>query len=397
MSAADGRKRSDYASSSLSVSTKGRGERLLVCDRPSGTVVCAFVNGTSSISRTLVRTVTNKWCEIEVSFTDVNGYIIKYVGQAGLLKGARQTASPDILSPAPKHSRTNGRSVMFNQIMYSSFKTTPVTAKHNLQSEDGEFYDRTQLISTTVQRDATVSTTVEISGAGSCVDVELTIQVCPGTEDYGEVVWMEDDKAFGKEIVRGSFTLKPKLFERVGPDFHLRVGHAVAIVVNRSFDIANADAGVPPSFRVNLVDIYGPKGNPCIYTGSVTEVSTNDKTFCHDINTFAGCSGAVVFLLDRQPDRFGYDDDQIMELMGKAVGVHVGGLDTDNNIGFLLGQEGLINQEEAGNQEEKEWSYRLALKIKERKDGAGKPRRRISRRNQYIKLDSHREKDHAAN
>jgi hypothetical protein len=77
--------------------------------------------------------------------------------------------------------------------------------------------------------------------------------------------------------------------------------------------------------------VYGQKFQVCIYTGQVTEISTNSRTFCHNINTFEGCSGAIIFLLDRnQPD------DVAAELHGMAVGINVGGLDKESNIGFLI-------------------------------------------------------------
>ena len=130
-----------------------------------------------------------------------------------------------------------------------------------------------------------------------------------------------------------AFTKKPRLFEVAPSSFVLRVGYQVGVAVYRTFDIAHQDAGVGSS--VNLEMVYGPKEQPCIYTGKVTEISGNAKTFCHDINTFAGCSGAVVFLLllDVPPDDV---SDISGELYGKAVGVNVGGLDANNNIGFIL-------------------------------------------------------------
>lgn len=77
--------------------------------------------------------------------------------------------------------------------------------------------------------------------------------------------------------------------------------------------------------------IYGSKGGVCIYTGEIRHISDNGVTFEHDINTFRGCSGAVIFLLDVQSDTV----DQ--EYYGMAIGVHVGGLPgTEVNLGFKL-------------------------------------------------------------
>jgi len=76
---------------------------------------------------------------------------------------------------------------------------------------------------------------------------------------------------------------------------------------------------------------YGADGQSCIYTGVVTEIFANGKTFGHNINACTGCSGAVVFLLDKdQPEDF---DES---LHGLAVGIQAGGLDANNNLGFVL-------------------------------------------------------------
>ena len=128
----------------------------------------------------------------------------------------------------------------------------------------------------------------------------------------------------------------PGMDEHPAADFVLRVGHGIAIVVYRTFDITN---GLLSSSNVDLGVVYEPQQMACIYTGKVTEVSPNGKTFCHDINTFAGCSGTVVFLLDKQPDDFEFTVS-IEEVGGKAVRVSMleGGLGAANNIAFPLGQ-----------------------------------------------------------
>ena len=84
------------------------------------------------------------------------------------------------------------------------------------------------------------------------------------------------------------------------------------------------------TISVKLTDIYGPKHQVCIYTGKVTKVSEQSDTFCHSINAFEGCSGAVVFLLDPCQDA----PQEVADDM--VVGIHVGGLDKNNNIAFML-------------------------------------------------------------
>jgi hypothetical protein len=69
-----------------------------------------------------------------------------------------------------------------------------------------------------------------------------------------------------------------------------------------------------------------------IYTGEITYVGMYHIE--HNINTYDGCSGAIIFLLDT--------DDQLatvnQEDRGKAIAVHVGygGELLHSNIGFKI-------------------------------------------------------------
>ena len=67
--------------------------------------------------------------------------------------------------------------------------------------------------------------------------------------------------------------------------------------------------------------IYGRENRANIYTGQITHVSLNGNAFEHNINTFDGCSEAVIFLLDQDQDRNGV----ISADRGKAIGIHAGG------------------------------------------------------------------------
>ena len=284
----------------------------------------SFVNGTGAFSRSLVTEVSSKACQIQVYFVDAHGDDAGlYYGQADLLKGERLTSSP---SEVPANKRRRTATVSFAE--YASFKATPVTAKHNLERENCEIYQQTHMMPA-----HGTGRTVGFADGGCAPGPD--IEVRPRTEDTAALKWTDDDWSYGDVIENGAFTKKPRLFE-VGPtDFRLRVGHGIAIVVYRTFDIANEDTGLLPSSNVDLEAVYGPQQMACVYTGNVTEISTNGKTFCHDINAFVGCSGAVVFLVDEQPDDFEFG---IEEVRGKAVGIHVGGLDAANNIPFLFGQ-----------------------------------------------------------
>lgn len=81
--------------------------------------------------------------------------------------------------------------------------------------------------------------------------------------------------------------------------------------------------------------IYGRENDVNVYTGQITHVSPDGTAFEHNINTFTGCSGSVVFLLDR--DQEGYS--VMVEDYGKAIAVHVGGRmfrDQMTNVAFKL-------------------------------------------------------------
>ena len=170
---------------------------------------------------------------------------------------------------------------------------------------------------------------------GGCI-LDDMIQVRPATENTSALEWEDDDLSYGTVVnrVSSSLTKMPRLFRKAPDDFHLRVGHKIGIAVYRTFDITHEDADAP--LNVDLEAIYGQKHQVCIYTGTVTEMSENGKTFCHSINTFAGCSGAVTFLLDEDQDPDIGEELPPNLFEGVAVGIHVGGLDHENNIAFLL-------------------------------------------------------------
>jgi hypothetical protein len=107
------------------------------------------------------------------------------------------------------------------------------------------------------------------------------------------------------------------------PDYSLMVGQKIGMAIYRDFDISCFHAGMP---RDSLTDdelntIYGRGNRVNIYTGWITAVSPGGNCFEHNVNSFRGCSGAIIFLLDRQ-DR---DKGVIEEDYGKAIAVHVGG------------------------------------------------------------------------
>jgi hypothetical protein len=132
-----------------------------------------------------------------------------------------------------------------------------------------------------------------------------------------------------------TLTKKPRHFVKAPPcTFRLQVGHKIGIAVYRTFDITHEEAHAP--LGVNLLHVDGPKHQVCIYTGEGTEVSeTRSEAFYHSINAIEGCSGAVIFLLDQGKDDASQEVPQEVD-DGMPVGIRLGGLDSDNNIGFTL-------------------------------------------------------------
>jgi hypothetical protein len=82
-----------------------------------------------------------------------------------------------------------------------------------------------------------------------------------------------------------------------------------------------------------LAKLYGNPNVPNIYTGTIKTVGEGSNHIEYDLNAFTGCSGAAVFLLDKnQPESVDPSD------FGKAIAVHSGAhpVALDRNIGFLL-------------------------------------------------------------
>jgi hypothetical protein len=244
-----------------------------------------------------------------------------YYGQGGLIRGNKIAQTPIRSQQLYKQSasgntnsnkRNKRRRVSFSE--FASYKARPVTAKHNLELvEDDRAYLRTSVkFVDGPEKD------VSMPDGGCTMTGE--VEVRSGMNDTAPLFWAAGEVSFGREIVHpnSSLTKKPRIFFVKAPaTFRLQVGHKIGMSVYRTFGITHADAGAPIS--VCLADIYGPKHQVCIYTGEVTEVSEQSDTFCHSINTFEGCSGAVIFLLDQ-------DQDAQQEVAdGMAVGIHVGG------------------------------------------------------------------------
>mmetsp|Transcript_33334 Transcript_33334/g.50290 ORF Transcript_33334/g.50290 Transcript_33334/m.50290 type:complete len:143 (+) Transcript_33334:1004-1432(+) len=94
------------------------------------------------------------------------------------------------------------------------------------------------------------------------------------------------------------------------------------------------DAEIPDDFgKSEIKKYYGEPGRVNIYTGEIKYVGP--KHIEYSINSFTGCFGAIVFLLDKdQPASVDQSD------WGRAVAIHSGAhpLMSDRNYGFLINE-----------------------------------------------------------
>jgi hypothetical protein len=295
--------------------------------RVGDTVGMSFVSDTSAISRQLVDITSPKACQLCVVFRDsfTGEELPPAYGSGGLLRGPKIVGAPETRQAQAPHQQGQSpvrKKTKFEE--FSSYEGTPVTAKHNLIAEDGEEYVRSII---QFPETGPIET---VMPDGGCV-MEDYIIVRPETDDVLAFATQDNDFSFGsKETTpEKTVTKMPFLYQQVPNTFELRAGHMIGMAVFRKYNINHEDAEAPSSLE--LTSRYGSINQACIYTGKVTEISDNGKTFCHNINTFEGCSGAIIFLLDKdQPD------DMDNTLVGMAVGIHSGGLDISNNLAFKL-------------------------------------------------------------
>ena len=285
----------------------------------------AFVSDPNAISTQLVTVVARKACQIKTTFVDAEGFDGDSYGSGGLLRGKEIVGTPEPENPPAKATTPPRPKKKVKLENYSSYEVTPVTAKHNLAlEEEGDEYDGTR---------------IEFPGFppmkihmpdGGCMMTEH-ILVRPATEGIRAIHTEDNDYSFGETVAtpERALTKMPFLFQLAPPTFRLQVGHNIGMTVYRTYEISHGDADANKS--IDLTMIYGSPGQACIYTGTVTEISANGKTFGHNINTFEGCSGALVFLLDRnQPNNV----DETLH--GLVVGIHTGGVDDNTNLAFFL-------------------------------------------------------------
>jgi hypothetical protein len=280
----------------------------------------SFVDDPTVISKQLANEVFKKAIILQVTTvrgTDDSDKV--WEGQAGLIRKERLTPS------SGKPNRDDGEYPSTE----AHFAVTPVTAKHNIESRvsDGFFhrFETTKILIAATSKSRTVA--FPEGGWEHTPEDTLSLRELKDAESPSclDVTW-------GTTFANPSsfVTAKSTSFEMVDDLFEIARGQKIAIVVSRRSPVSHKSAGV----KINAADLeryYGTELNSNIQTGVITGVAGDGSFFTHDINTFKGCSGAIVFLLDvDQPSTVSKEDH------GKAIGVHGAGAAENTKFAFAL-------------------------------------------------------------
>lgn len=137
------------------------------------------------------------------------------------------------------------------------------------------------------------------------------------------------------------FLQKVQTFDVVCDSFQYKVGLKIGIVVYKTASDEEAFSEVGGVDGIDVTDTWANRTNGIrklkyekvlgadesvmIYTGIITK-GDNDHHIEYNVNTFKGCSGAIIIVMQRDNADF-----------GKALGVHAGYKDAlRHNIGFKL-------------------------------------------------------------
>jgi hypothetical protein len=211
----------------------------------------------------------------------------------------------------------------------------PVTAKHNLRQVNLYHPIAARLQTPGAEVDFDSGDLDWLPKLADSIDLRASVEarsaVCPWGFDVsvGRLISEPENPATDARLA----------FTEVRSNFNLKEGQKVGIAVLFSEDSKPKASTIAGAFDfdlpVNEADIrriYGRSGEVNIYTGKIKYVGVTQIEY--DINSFTGCSWAVVFLLDEhQPE------DSVQECdYGKAVAIHAGAHPSqgDRNYGFML-------------------------------------------------------------
>mmetsp|Transcript_24070 Transcript_24070/g.66747 ORF Transcript_24070/g.66747 Transcript_24070/m.66747 type:complete len:298 (-) Transcript_24070:147-1040(-) len=122
---------------------------------------------------------------------------------------------------------------------------------------------------------------------------------------------------YGVDIAFGTFPApaptsshqRYHVFQAIPQGYEYTAGTKIAMAIFTKQAATVESARITGPKDVDPTRVYGAPDEISVYAGIITEVG--EKFFVHDINSYRGCSGALVFLLDG-PDA------------GRCIGVHIG-------------------------------------------------------------------------
>ena len=298
-----------YSSDNSVVDPKGGQmvkERVINRDRQLSTTGSVQVDDPSAIGALLLSEVKWKAACWEITYMrEDSSEGPTYNGQVGLIRGERLTASPD-QNEARQQKTTK---VENNPPPPGRWEVTPTTALHNVV--DYPENDEVFLLSKIILPNPTKSSDAD------------RVELIAADSVFAALEWKSVDISRGQVIKepRNILTQKHLSFQPAPKEWTgICVGAKIGIAVFRPFDIRPSNTGMSMTDET-LLRLFGKKDSVCVLTGEITNLHNNSaRTFEHSINTYRGCSGSIIFLLDN-----GQPTEDIASHQGKGIGVHVGG------------------------------------------------------------------------
>jgi len=304
-------------------------EKLVDKSRRVASQGAADVDNGANITTGLANIVSQKACQLEMRLKNVvTGELSAPCwGQAGLIRADRLTASPP--ENPPKKRAVIGTDTgkptigVASSLRSSRFAVIPLTCIHNVEDE-GDSWEFVRSELTAVSANVTYEVSFEKARYKPGPNESVVIRT--GNTSEAGITWDYHDMTKADKIdnLESFLTRKNLSFQEVvRDDYEFQVGQKVGMAVFRSFELSADDTGMPSNSVTadELRQIFGREGRVNIYTGQIANVSPGKEAFEHNINTFRGCSGAVIFLLDVDQEGLGVMESDY----GKAIGVHVGG------------------------------------------------------------------------
>ena len=326
-----------------------------IVHRETAAVACKGIVDNPAISSSLADSVSKKAFALAVQVANAEGSPGSRLGQGGFIRCHLPTVPGT--PPQPKKQKLMDKygpapaPAIKQSTSAARVSVVPVTALHNVVKDffRGEHFDVTSI--PMMANSAGVIKVHDFKRRNEAYHPSEGRRIdFPGANSFS---WR-----YGLDITTGGVIRKitmaetdPNLsFEAVDSSFEYKVGQKIGIAVYRNyeFDFTNDEIYTNNGWKKedypkeDILRIFGEDNAVSVYTGEITAVSPDKKVFRHDINSFRGCSGAIVFLLDKKQDLVG---DQYY---GQAIGVHAGTIEetTTTTTGLADRSESQSIQEE---------------------------------------------------